>query len=140
MLPLQITFKKIGIAAKPDNESAYLTLKEILTLMGDSDKNISYLKVDIEGFEIDAIPEWISSGILDRVSQIGIELHTGRTALAVEAANLSKAFSKILNFLRELHKIGFRIISNANNDCVEKSNDDDNRYLSLMEVVFYKES
>ena len=37
--------------------------------MQDTGRNISYLKVDIEGAEIAAIPEWIQSGILDSVRQ-----------------------------------------------------------------------
>ena len=57
-------------------------------MMNDVGKNISYLKVDIEGIENSAIPQWIKSGVLDSVSQIGIELHTGRTALGVDSANL----------------------------------------------------
>jgi hypothetical protein len=32
--------------------------------------------VDIEGAEISALPEWISSGIIDDVDQIGLEIHT----------------------------------------------------------------
>ena len=32
--------------------------------------------MDVEGAEIAAIPEWIESGVLDSVDQIGIEMHT----------------------------------------------------------------
>ena len=32
--------------------------------------------MDVEGAEIRAIPEWIESGVLDSVDQIGIEMHT----------------------------------------------------------------
>ena len=48
---------------------------------GDAGKKISYLKVDVEGAEHKAISEWIRSGILDHVKQIGIEIHTGRDFL-----------------------------------------------------------
>jgi hypothetical protein len=35
-----------------------------------------FLQVDIEGAELKALPEWVSSGILDQVSQFGLEIHT----------------------------------------------------------------
>jgi hypothetical protein len=50
--------------------SSHLTLRDAVKLMNDSGRTISYLKVDIEGFEIKAIPEWIGSGILDQVGQV----------------------------------------------------------------------
>ena len=75
----------------------------------------------------------------DSVSQIGIELHTGRTALGVNSANLVQSYSNILTFIRDLHSLGFKLISHVNNDCVEKSDDINNKYFSLMEVVFYKD-
>ena len=108
-------------------------------MMNDVGKNISYLKVDIEGIENSAIPQWINSGVLESVSQIGIELHTGRTALGVDSANLVQSYSNILTFIRDLHSLGFKLISHVNNDCVEKSDDINNKYFSLMEVVFYKD-
>ena len=114
-----------------------LTLKDAVQAMGDSGKSISYLKVDIEGSEISAIPEWISSGVLDQVNQFGIELHTGRTSLG--STDLIPKLSELLTIIRKLYNIGFRLISNSNNDCVGKSDDYNQQYFNLMEVVFYKE-
>ena len=136
----QITFKRIGMAATSDQTNTYLTLQDAIELMGDKGKTISYLKVDIEGAEHRAIPEWISSGVLDKVTQIGIELHTGSTALGGEEQAVREAFERVLGYLRGLHHLGFKLISNANNDCVAKSDDVDRRYFSLMEVVFYKDT
>jgi hypothetical protein len=127
------------MSAVTNSAMSYFTLKEIVEAMGDTGKTISYLKVDIEGAEIAAIPEWISSGILDNVSQFGIELHTGTFVFGKALDVASQNISKILEFIRNLYKLGFRLISNANNDCVEKSDDYEKKYLSLMEVVFYKE-
>ena len=102
--------------------------------MGDSGKVISYLKVDIEGSEITAIPEWISSGVLDQVSQFGIELHTSSALGADPLPNLIE----LLESIKKLHQIGFKLISNVNNDCIGKSEDSEKRYINLMEAVFYK--
>ena len=79
-------------------------LPKLCQMMGDSGRNISYLKVDIEG------------------------------------AELAKDFSNILTFIRDLHSLGFKLISFTNNDCVAKSDDVDLKFFSLMEVVFYKDT
>ena len=115
-----------------------LTLKDAVEEMGDAGKSISYLKVDIEGSEIKAIPEWIDSGVLDQVNQFGIELHTGQTSLGSD--DLIPKISELLTIIRKLHNIGFRLISNSNNDCVGKSDDYNKQYFNLMEVVFYKDN
>ena len=114
-------------------------LPKLCQMMGDSGRNISYLKVDIEGAELTAIPEWIKSGILDSVTQIGIEIHSGKYTLGSDPTKLAKDFSNILTFIRDLHSLGFKLISFTNNDCVAKSDDVDLKFFSLMEVVFYKD-
>ncbi len=61
------------MSAKSEQSSSLgqvLTLSDAVKSMGDTGKTISYLKVDIEGSELKSIPEWISSGILDRVNQV----------------------------------------------------------------------
>jgi hypothetical protein len=50
--------------------------QDAVALSGDAGKTITYLKVDVEGSELKSIREWISSGILNHVRQIGIEIHT----------------------------------------------------------------
>ena len=93
--------------------------------------------MDVEGYELRAFPQWISSGILEYVDQIGIEIHTG--LYSIQEKDIVSEISKMLGVLKKLHQIGFRMISSTNNDCVAKSNDLNRRYLSLSEVVFYKE-
>jgi hypothetical protein len=53
--------------------------------------------------------------------QFGIELHTGRTSLGV--SDLAGKFSSLLDTIRKLYALGFRLVSTANNDCVGKSDD-----------------
>lgn len=73
-----------------------MTLRDIVARFGDGSKEITYLKVDIEGAELKALRQWIDSGngltfhfntkhskefteagVLANVRQIGMELHTG---------------------------------------------------------------
>ena len=54
-----------------------LTLEDTIKAFGDEGKTIHYLKVDVEGHELKAIHNWLDSGILEVVQQIGLELHTG---------------------------------------------------------------
>lgn len=55
VLILQITdnLRDVKVMAKVD------TLKSIIKKSGDSGKKISYLKIDIESSELDAIHDWI---------------------------------------------------------------------------------
>jgi hypothetical protein len=133
----QISFQRTGLAATAGDIvgiGPVMTLKDTINSMGDSGKIISYLKVDIEGSEIKAIPEWISSGVLDQVRQFGIEIHTG----AGLGADPLPQLLELLDSIKQLHQIGFKLISNVNNDCIGKTEDFEKRYLNLMEAVFYK--
>ena len=53
------------------------TLAKAMESNGHTDTSISYLKVDVESSEINSIPEWLQTGALNNVQQIGIEMHTG---------------------------------------------------------------
>jgi hypothetical protein len=45
------------------------TLGEILKQFGEAERELTYLKVDVEGSELKAIGEWIRSDSLARVRQ-----------------------------------------------------------------------
>ena len=81
-----------------------------------------------------SIPEWISSGVLDQVDQIGMEIHTD-----IKKEETVKQLSELLDSIRKLHNIGFRLISTSNNECMAKAHDFEQKFFNLMEVVFYKE-
>jgi len=112
-----------------------LTLSDAIDLMNDTGKTISYLKVDIEGSERLAMGEWIDSGILENVRQIGIEIHTD-----VPVPQLNVTLTTLVNTFQRLYDSGFRMISNTNNECIGKKFDFLNKYHSLFEVVFFKPS
>lgn len=102
--------------------------------MGDSGRKISYLKVDIEGAELAAMKTWITSGILEYVSQIGIEIHS---AHSLESGNAT--LFGLLETFRLFDKEGFKLISTTNNECVGKSSDLNQQYYVLFELVFFKQ-
>ena len=51
-----------------------LTLEDTINSFGDEGKTIHYLKVDVEGHELKAMHDWLDSGVLEVVQQIGLEL------------------------------------------------------------------
>ena len=83
-------FSRLGVGARASTDPAWPldTLQGILATNGHSQHNISYLKVtpalsscppvlqvDIEGEELASLPQWLDTGVLDRVHQLGMELH-----------------------------------------------------------------
>ena len=53
------------------------TLEDIVTDNGDLGRTINYLKIDVEGSELLAIPQWLETPeILENIDQIQIEIHT----------------------------------------------------------------
>lgn len=101
--------------------------------MGDVGKSISYLKVDIEGSEIRAIPNWVETGILKNVSQIGIEVHTIH-----DHSNGIDLLLGLIESFRLLDKEGFKLISVTNNECMGKYYDLNHQYYNFFEIVFFK--
>jgi len=73
-----------------------------------SDMTIDYLKVDIEFDEWSSIPQWIASGMLTRVKQIGLEIHF-QHYYSIET------YREYVSQLQALEDIGFvRFSSRAN--------------------------
>ena len=113
-----------------------ITLNEAFKSNGHFEKEITYLKVDIEGSEIKAIPQWIQSGILKHVRQIGIELHTGKAIF--NRSGQVKAAKAILKLISQLYDLGFRHISYAPNLYVDKKQDHGGKYYTNIDIVLYK--
>ena len=107
-----------------------------MTSHGDFGKTITYLKVDVEGAELKSIREWIESGILDHVRQIGIEFHTGKDF--VKESDVVPVLLRLVEDCRKLHDLGFRLISSDLNGCAGSETDGRNRYNPFFEIVFYK--
>ena len=70
-----IHFKKVGVAAARDTKKKMETLGGLFAANGHNMSRVFYLKVDIEGTELTALPEWLESGALEHVEQLAMELH-----------------------------------------------------------------
>ena len=70
------------------------TFAKAMESNGHTNTSVSYLKVDVESSEINSIPEWLQTGALNNVQQIGIEMHTGM----LTEKTFCFAFSPTMNF------------------------------------------
>ena len=80
------TITKLELVTKQDSETSIFlrngeetikirTLETMLKMNGDINKHLTYLKVDVEGFEVWSLKNWMDSNALKNVEQLGIE-HT----------------------------------------------------------------
>ena len=114
-----------------------VTLLDAMNMMGDDDKRISILKVDVEGMEIPLIRNWISDGLTDRIDQIQIEFHTGDKV--IKKSEMVDTLTELMDDLRDLYRRGFRSISYEPNLFAGKGYDyGKNKYYSLFDIVLYK--
>ena len=95
-------------------------LKSIIDENEHSSTLIDYLKVDIEEaeFKRGGLEDWISSGALDNVDQLAMELHCSKSSN--EAQN-KEDFIYYLSLIQKLYKMGFRLISQEVNMIVGKT-------------------
>ena len=123
-----ISFEKIGVSAQSDDDKSFDTLSSILKNHGHTNTKITYLKIDIEGHEVDGLLEWLESGALTNVQQLGLEFHLLNTETT-------------LKFFHGLAKIyvesDFRLISFDLNGCAGKVGD---KYVEYAEIVLMRPS
>ena len=127
-LETNVLFEKIGLSARTDVENSLDTLSSILSNHSHAQSKISYLKIDIEGHEVDGLLQWFESGALRNVQQIGLEYHLPDTDATL------KFFHALIKLYFEE---GFRLISFDINGCTGKQSQD---YPHLAEIVLMKES
>jgi len=93
----------------------YSSLEEIMSRLGHSGRVIHYLKLDVENFEWQALRPLIGSPILDRVGQIGIEIHT----MDLPKKNSTQwipILQERMDILEQLETVhGFRLVSSVYN-------------------------
>ena len=117
-------------------ELEVMTLAEAMAVNGDGDSQVSYLKVDVESHEISAIPEWLQSGVLDNVRQIGLEIHTG--SLALDKEERPVVLRQLLICLLEFYKLGFRVVSFNPNYCMNRDQCYDKQFYTFANLVLFK--
>ena len=116
-----------------------LTLEDTIKAFKDEGKTINYLKVDVEGHELKALPTWLHSGILEKIQQINFELHTGKIIL--KKHQIGPTLYPILKALKKMdEKYGFKLIQYKPNGCVGKSQDEiESKYYTFFDIVLMKE-
>ena len=112
------------------------TLKTLINENGDDGKNISYLKIDIEGMELISFENWFQTGIFKNVDQLGIEIHMHPFFL--KDANIKEWFRGLRKHLLKLSEYGFMLVEIEPNKCIGKSLDKDNTYYTHNDLLFVK--
>ena len=119
----KISFYKIGLSAKHDDEKSLYTFSSILQKYGHLNTKISYLKIDIEGYEVDGLLEWLESGSLKHVQQLAMEFHLPDTETTL------KFFYGLIRLYIEND---FRLISFDLNGCAGKEGESYSRYAEIV--------
>ena len=110
-LEYNVWFEKLGLGTEKDGTKSIDTLKSILQKYGHTNTKISYLKIDIEGGEVNGLQSWFESGALGNVQQIGMEYHIRDADSAV----------KFFKSIQQLYfEYDFRLISFDINGCIGK--------------------
>ena len=110
-LEYNVWFEKLGLGKEKDDKKSLDSLKSILQKYGHTNTKISYLKIDIEGGEVDGLQSWLESKALENVQQIGMEYH-------LRDANSAVKFFKSIQQL--YFQYDFRLISFDINGCIGK--------------------
>ena len=73
----RITFTKVGLANSSREEGGWRvdSLANLLASHGHAGRRVHYLKVDVEGAEVECLQDWLESRVLEQIDQMGIELH-----------------------------------------------------------------
>lgn len=124
----KIVYSKTGLSAKNEDIKSLYTLSSILQKHGHIDTRISYLKIDIEGYEVDGLLEWLDSGSLRHVQQLAMEFHLPDTKTTL------KFFYGLMRLYIESN---FRLISYDLNGCAGKTGES---YSQYAEIVLMRQS
>ncbi|KAK3587724.1 hypothetical protein CHS0354_042678 [Potamilus streckersoni] len=124
-----ITFYMIGLSATNEvlpDQWKMRTLEQIRRDLNHTERTIDILKIDIEGFEWNTLPQMVHSGTLRSVKQMQIELH-------------GRGVSDKLKVLRMLYEDGFRIFMRDRNlNCKYSREGLSRERTSCMEVSMYR--
>ena len=109
------------------------TLDTLLKENGEFGRRITYLKVDVEGYEIPCLKQWLKSGVVNFIDQLGIEMHTGDIAYS------NGVLKGILSFFRKiLDQHQLHLVDYNPNLCVGKSSDKQKKYYTYHDLLFVK--
>ena len=113
------------------------SLKEILQLHNEVEKQITYLKMDVEGQELYCLSNWLKSNALKNVDQIGIEIHGSLKTL--EKHRHKVIFKGAIRFLQKLMTdLGLYLVDYNPNLLVGKSDDSQKKHYTHHDLLFAK--
>lgn len=98
---------------------------------GDENKNIGILKVDIEGYEFHALPQWLDSDILFSIGQIHFEIHV-KASFIVDRKRMIESLAEFDG------TYGFEMVHYAPNLYVERYRCKKNQYYTNFDLLLYK--
>ena len=109
-------------------------------------KTINYLKIDVEGSELTAVPTFFKHinnvYLLEKVDQIHLEIHTQvkEGIFHIESEEGMKELGTFLDAIKRITKdYGFRIIDHAPNPCMHKNvKPNGDRYNTNIDITLYK--
>jgi hypothetical protein len=135
-----IHFYPLGIAHENGQSSdgyKFQTLSSLIKANGDENRTITYLKMDVEGAELQSLGQILKSGVLKNTQQIGIEMHTG--SYTVRTNSIRKVLKAIIKAFKAMYdQLGFRLIAYNPNGCVGKTLDPEKLYYNYHDLLFYK--
>ena len=114
------------------------TLQTILMENGDIGKNITYLKMDVEGSELFCFKDWFDTHVFKAVQQFGIEFHVQS---GVVQHQIKKWYRRLNGYLKKLYSdYNFQIIASEPNTCLGKVEDLQKIHYSYNDVLLVKKS
>ena len=102
----------------------------------DIGKQIAYLKVDIEGAEIDCFEDWLETDVLSNVQQIGLEFHVSNRRVKNQIRYWFKRFNQYISHLMDNYS--FELIDSEPNKCIGKQEDSQRKYYTFNDVLLSK--
>ena len=116
------------------------TLENLIHENSDIGKNITYLKIDIEGTEFNSFENWFQTDIFKNVDQLGMEIHIHPIFYNVFNVNVQKWFAQLHTYILKLGFLyGLNLVETEPNLCVGKTVDLDREiYYPYNDVLFVK--
>ena len=115
------------------------TLENLIHENEDIGKNITYLKIDIEGTEFNSFENWFQTDIFKNVDQLGMEIHIHPIFYNVFNVNVQKWFAQLHTYILKLGFLyGLNLVETEPNLCVRKPDFNGKKYYPYNDLLFVK--
>ena len=99
----------------------------------DDENTISILKLDVEGYEFQIIPQLLQGSMLESIRQIIVEVHSDD-----QNERNSEDMKSMINQLDTLHRLGYRVISYDPNFTMGRLFSGTDQYYPNFDLSFHK--